>query len=34
VDTQTQSIQDISDASENLALIATDLQEEVSKFIV
>jgi len=34
VDTQTQSIQDISDASENLALIATELQEEVSKFIV
>lgn len=32
VDTQVQSIGDISQASENLAHIATDLQEEVSKF--
>ncbi|EHL17761.1 hypothetical protein HMPREF9630_01451 [Peptoanaerobacter stomatis] len=32
VDSQTESIQDISKASENLATIATDLQEEVSKF--
>ena len=34
VDTQVQSIQDISDASENLAEIATELQSEVSKFII
>ena len=32
VTTQVQSIDDISQASENLADIATDLQEEVSKF--
>lgn len=32
VDSQTESIHDISKASENLATIATDLQEEVSKF--
>lgn len=34
VDTQVQSIQDISSASENLAEIATNLQAEVSKFII
>ena len=34
VSTQTQAIDDISKASENLAEIATDLQEEVAKFIV
>ena len=34
VETQVQSIQDISDASENLAEIATELQSEVSKFII
>ena len=32
VDTQVQSINDISDASENLAHIATEMQEEVAKF--
>lgn len=32
VDTQTRSIRDISAASENLATIATELQEEVAKF--
>ncbi len=32
VDTQVQSIEDISKASEGLAQIATELQEEVSKF--
>ncbi len=32
VDTQTQSIRDISNASENLAQIATELQSEMSKF--
>lgn len=32
IDTQTQSIQDISYASENLAEIATNLQQEISKF--
>lgn len=32
VDTQVQSIADISKASENLSKIATDLQDEVSKF--
>ncbi|MGP1434476.1 MAG: methyl-accepting chemotaxis protein [Catonella sp.] len=32
VDTQVQSIGDISQASENLANIATDLQDEVSRF--
>ena len=32
VDTQVQSISDISSASENLAHIATELQDEVSKF--
>ncbi|MGP1433682.1 MAG: methyl-accepting chemotaxis protein [Catonella sp.] len=34
VDIQVQSIQGISEASENLAEIATDLQTEVSKFII
>lgn len=34
VDTQVQSINDISKASENLATIATDLQNEVSRFIL
>ena len=34
VDAQVQSIRDISQASENLAEIATELQEEVSKFIL
>nr|WP_315102444.1 methyl-accepting chemotaxis protein [uncultured Catonella sp.] len=33
VDTQVQSIGDISQASENLANIATELQDEVSRFI-
>lgn len=32
VETQTQSIYDISKATENLAEIATDLQEEISRF--
>lgn len=32
VDTQTRSIRDISAASENLATIATELQEEIAKF--
>ena len=32
VDTQVQSISDISQASENLANIAMELQSEVSKF--
>ena len=32
VDTQVQSIADISQASENLANIAMELQSEVSKF--
>ena len=34
VDTQVQSIQDISEASENLAEIATELQSEIAKFII
>ena len=32
VDTQVQSIGDISSASENLANIATELQDEVARF--
>lgn len=32
VDSQTESISNISDASENLAMIATNLQEEIAKF--
>nr|WP_040394487.1 methyl-accepting chemotaxis protein [Centipeda periodontii] len=34
VDTQTQALADIAEASESLAQIATDLQNEVSRFIV
>lgn len=34
VDIQVQAIRDISNASESLAIIATDLQEEVAKFIL
>ena len=34
VDTQTQSISEISKASENLAQIAMDLQSEISKFVL
>ena len=34
VATQVQSMEDISDASENLATIAVQLQEEVSKFVL
>ena len=34
VDTQTQALADIAEASESLAQIATDLQNEVSRFSV